>query len=98
MGLLRLPSDVCFVLFAGTFQRGDNFPLGAGTMVFALAGFSQSGECMVGVAEEIKVLGRSQLTPFSPFQHASRLLRFILLRSSSVTLPVISIVVNDCHL
>ena len=53
---------------------------------------------MIGVAGEIRVLGQSQLTPFSPFQHASRLPRFILLRKSSDTLLVVSIVVSDCHL
>ena len=89
-----------FVLFCSQvpFGVGHNFSLGAGAMVFALAGFSRSGGCMVGVAGEIRVLRRSQLTLFSPFQHASRLPRFILLRKSSDTLLVVSIVVSDCHL
>ena len=50
-GLLRLPSDVCFVLFCSQVPCGvgHNFPLGAGAMVFALAGFGRSGGCVLGL-------------------------------------------------
>ena len=88
----------CFVLFAGTLRRGAWFPLGCGRDGLCVGGVGPVGGMRVGVAGEIGVLGRSQLTLFSPFQHASRLPRFILLRKSSDTLLVVSIVVSDCHL